>query len=1022
MERGDAEAAIEILETASRMFPKESDIQRALAVARDGSGKWISCHKILKGHESGVRCVAISPDSRLGLSGDQDSTMRLWELSTGRCLKILKNGIIGNSVVFSPVGRWILNGSGDKLKLWDLATGKCVRTFEGHTDDVHSVAISRDGRWGLSGSRDKTLRLWELATGECRRRFEGHTAWVHSVAISPDGRWGLSGCSDHTLRLWDLAIGNCVRMFEGHASLVNCVAFSPDGRWILSGSSDKTLRLWELAAGACVRVFKGCEWDVRSVAISPDGRWALSESRDNTPRLWELATGKCVRTLHGHRKIATCVSISPDGRWALSGSDKWPEPLETSDNYTVRLWKLGDMGPLGNIAVARPRTTMEVGRLAKTARTALKNARIALEKGLPADAAAELAKVRQIAGYERNHELMELWRDAGRYGKRCELIEGWNHRTLNICNLTKISTTQDGRCALYGNDPDPKAGNALSVLLVDQISGQAGYAAERVKTLEGHAHMVRSFAISPDGVWGISGSWDKTLRVWDMATGKCARVLEGHEDPVDSVLISRDGRWALSGSYDKTLRLWELATGRCVRVFRGHPKQVCSLAVSPDGRWGLSGSFDGTLRLWELSTGKCVRICEGHIRLVSNIAFSPDGRWALSTSYFTMRQWELATGRCLRILEEHAAPISSIAISPDGRWILATAGSDEMGIWNVDTGECAKRFILRGIGGSFGISPDACWALSVHLDNTILWELVWNYKFPKAADWDEGAQPYLENFLTLHSPGGKECMGGVGKPDWNEADFNQLLKELQDRGYGWLRAEGVRSQLNKISRRWKGPPPIHGFGALPTSVMPAADPGASRVSRQVRSVCQRWLNKLSRNDRPSLHTLEKTPGKARKDEAETWIREGNRLFAAGQLDKALALFDKALEVNPEDVDALGDKARILNRLGKYAEAVAYWERVLKINPGDAQSWCHKGTNLVNLGDFEGAIVSFDRALEINPEFSMPWRLKGGALAKAERMKEAVESFRNFIKYASPHDTAHIKNVKELIVTLGRIKG
>jgi WD40 repeat protein len=98
------------------------------------------------------------------------------------------------SICFSPDGHLALSESWDKtLKLWDISTGVCLRTFEGHRYKVESICFSPDGRLALSGSWDKTLKLWDIGTGACLRTFEGHTAWVYSVCFSPDGRLALSG-------------------------------------------------------------------------------------------------------------------------------------------------------------------------------------------------------------------------------------------------------------------------------------------------------------------------------------------------------------------------------------------------------------------------------------------------------------------------------------------------------------------------------------------------------------------------------------------------------------------------------------------------------------------------------------------------------------------------------------------------------------------------------------------------------------------------------------------------------------
>src|SRR5438874_3417783 len=103
-----------------------------------------------------------------------------------------ENGIF--SAAFSPDGRYIITGSRDwKLRLWDVATGKCLRIFEGHKQMIKAVAFSPDGRFALSGAEDNTLRLWDVATGKCLRSFEGGGMVVGDVAVSRDGRYGVAG-------------------------------------------------------------------------------------------------------------------------------------------------------------------------------------------------------------------------------------------------------------------------------------------------------------------------------------------------------------------------------------------------------------------------------------------------------------------------------------------------------------------------------------------------------------------------------------------------------------------------------------------------------------------------------------------------------------------------------------------------------------------------------------------------------------------------------------------------------------
>ena len=132
-----------------------------------------------------------------------------------------------------------------------------------------------------------------------------------------------------------------------------------------------------------------------------------------------------------------------------------------------------------------------------------------------------------------------------------------------------------------------------------------------IRTLQGTSGVL-AVALTADGRRALSGSWDKTLRLWDLGTGQTLRTLEGHTGTVSALALSPDGRRALSGSHDETLRLWDLGTGQTLRTLEGHTGLVLAVALSPDGRRALSGSSDRTLRLWDLGTGQTLHTLEGH--------------------------------------------------------------------------------------------------------------------------------------------------------------------------------------------------------------------------------------------------------------------------------------------------------------------------------------------------------------------------------------------------------------------------
>ncbi len=133
------------------------------------------------------------------------------------------------------------------MRLWDVESGRCLRVLEGHTGGVSSVAWSPDGHRALSGATDQTVRLWDVADGRCLRVLEGHSRAVLSVAWSPDGQRALSGADDRTVRLWEIESGRCLRVLAGHTDPVLSVAWSPDGQRALSAALNGVMRVWDLS-------------------------------------------------------------------------------------------------------------------------------------------------------------------------------------------------------------------------------------------------------------------------------------------------------------------------------------------------------------------------------------------------------------------------------------------------------------------------------------------------------------------------------------------------------------------------------------------------------------------------------------------------------------------------------------------------------------------------------------------------------------------------------------------------------
>ncbi|MFN6566298.1 TIR domain-containing protein [Dendronalium sp. ChiSLP03b] len=247
--------------------------------------------------------------------------------------------------------------------------------------------------------------------------------------------------------------------------------------------------------------------------------------------------------------------------------------------------------------------------------------------------------------------------------------------------------------------------------------------------LHEHNGLISRVEWSPDGKILASASFDRTIKLWNLATGQCIHTLEGHNRRVWTIVWSPDSQYIASGSADNTIRVWRTDTGKLIRkhpmhtgvclcmawspdntivaaggtgddwsiilmditnridqIIEGHSGQVNSLAWSPDGKVLASASHDSTIRLWDKETKQLKKILRGHSGDVYSVAWSPDGQRLASASHDrTIRLWNPQTMQLLFILEGHTASVNCVQFSNDGKFLASKSSDDTVRLWHCDT-------------------------------------------------------------------------------------------------------------------------------------------------------------------------------------------------------------------------------------------------------------------------------------------------------------------------------------------------
>jgi WD40 repeat protein len=615
----------------------------------------------LVGHSGEIKAVQFFHDDAYVLTVSDDQTMRIWETHSGQCLKTyhaehpnsygIKKIAMNHGETHAVTGSGVIHQNYFVCHLWDLDKGIHCQSFESINNFINRFGFSRDDKFFAAIDSDYSLKLIQVETGKIQSILQGHSSFITSIAFSPDSRVILSGSFDKTVKLWNVDTGSCINTFKLKNDAVISVGFNSDGRQFFAADAGGEIVIWDMIDMSVVKHMHCSSNPPTNLSYSADYKLLISDNYGKMIRSWNPCTGQCIRTIDATKSEIVWMKRSENNHYVAT--------IDESANFTR--WNLNaQTNPISPFRLSVPLT----GDKAQSNYEAYQKGMIELETAFNTkDYLAALVcakKVRSICEYESDEALLNFWR---------KLYPYFGHGALH--------------------------GMAIKHRML------------------GHSREISTVDISRDGHYGITGSYDKTIRQWNLINGSCEKIYKGHKTLITAIRYSPDGRYIYSGglSMDEednlpgdSLRSWDTKTGDCLRVFDGVFSDIHCMAISPDGNTLVSagGSCTGTIQKWDIKTGESlggIRLAEmepkGYVSVVRCIEFSSDGRRLIfggDDNY--VRIVDSQTGTMIKTLEGHTSTIHSIAVSRDGKQILSGGGVSKYGceirLWDYESGQCIK--------------------------------------------------------------------------------------------------------------------------------------------------------------------------------------------------------------------------------------------------------------------------------------------------------------------------------------------
>jgi len=687
-----------------------------------------------------VFAAAISPDGQFAACGRANQIF-VYHAPTGKLIARLNDPALQTendarpgaahldvvqSLAFNPAGDMLASGGYRTLKLWRFPRDVQRQTLPAQAAELTAVAVSSDGALAAIGSSDNTIKLWDLLSGEIKAQLLGHAAPVTSLCFSHDSTTLYSTGKDQALLSWGTTDGKLLARIDTPSSLnaLTTVQFpSPEEL------AAKEAAAAEAAAGAqpegdavqtpAAETAPAAESTTEepSGEQSPEPTFAPLEQivtggDDNVLRVWEPPTAPIdlPHLLAG----STVMAVSADHQWLALADAKGTVQISTlGAEAPLRSWQAHE-GPINAMAFHfQPSVVSEEGEETAPAihRVATAGAAGLIKvwdinnpEAAPQVLRGSLTTVERIA-FAPAGDKLSAGDDAGN-------ITVWSLAPIEPEELqaapspagVKPTVSPDGKLLAYATT----ASGRPAIVVRDAATGQI------LHTLLGHGDTITSLAFSADNTKLVSGSVDKSARVWNLADVKFpeAAAFTGHEAAVTAVAFNANATQVCSGAANNTLKLWTIADPVEPVDFAGHTGAIVAVFVTPQNQ-PISVSADKTARIWNAANGQAVRTITAPVAAVGASMTSDGLRLAIAGADTNIYLHQTDNGALLHTLAGRQAAIAQLNFSADGAR-LVSLNAEQALVWNVADGRFLEGFAAEEAftGAAFSAEPQQLFFLS----------------------------------------------------------------------------------------------------------------------------------------------------------------------------------------------------------------------------------------------------------------------------------------------------------------------